>query len=197
MLLSDQHILAAKSQGLIDVEPLSTSCVQPASVDLHLGSQFTRLLHNGFDKGIGYHIDTKEEAEYEVWHCENDECEYERVIIPPRNVILGHTIERITLGPSYAARVEGKSSLARLGLQIHLTGGFIDPGFSGNITLEFLNTTIFPMYLYPSMKIAQISFHQLTSPAARPYGHPELGSKYIGSGADGAVGSLYHKNFDA
>ena len=107
--------------------------------------------------------------------------------------MLGNTVERIALGNDLVGRVEGKSSLGRLGLIIHATAGYIDPGFDGHITLELSNVANLPIRLYPGMKIGQISFFNMTTPADRPYGHPSLGSKYKGQEAPTA--SRMHLNF--
>ncbi|MCL1598027.1 MAG: dCTP deaminase, partial [Actinomycetia bacterium] len=114
-------------------------------------------------------------------------------ILHPGEFVLGSTLETISLSDSVVARLEGKSSLGRLGLLIHSTAGFIDPGFVGQVTLELSNVANLPIAIYPNMKIGQISFYQMTTPAEFPYGSPELGSKY--QGQIGPTPSQMHKDF--
>ena len=116
-------------------------------------------------------------------------------ILHPGEFVLGTTLERLTLPDDIVARIEGKSSLGRLGLLIHATAGFVDPGWSnGQITLELSNVAPLPIRLWPGMKIAQLSFMRMDAPAERPYGHPELGSKY--QGQKGPTPSRYWRNFE-
>ena len=115
-------------------------------------------------------------------------------ILHPGEFVLGSTLERVTLPDDLVARLEGKSSLGRLGLLIHSTAGFIDPGWDGHVTLELSNVANLPITIYPEMKIGQISFMQMTEPAATPYGSAGIGSKYIGQ--KGPTPSRYFKNFE-
>jgi dCTP deaminase len=114
-------------------------------------------------------------------------------MLHPGEFVLGSTLERVKLGGDVVARLEGKSSLGRLGLLIHSTAGFIDPGFEGHITLELSNVATLPIAIYPGMKIGQISFYQMTTAAEYPYGSPELGSKY--QGQSGPTASRSHRDF--
>ena len=115
-------------------------------------------------------------------------------MLHPGEFVLGSTLERVKLGNDVVARLEGKSSLGRLGLLIHSTAGFIDPGFEGHITLELSNVATLPIAIFPGMKIGQISFYQMTTEAEFPYGSPELGSKY--QGQSGPTASRSHQDFD-
>jgi len=188
VILSDRNIISAMENGTLLIDPFTTDRLQPASVDLLLGWTFKKLLPN-----CGGLIDPKLPAKYD-----EDDLRIgpraERVFyLLPGDVVLGTSIERFHFGAGIVGRLEGKSSLARLGLLVHSTAGFFDPGFEGEATLELINMTQFPIKLYPEMKIAQMSFHNLSSPAMRPYGHPDLGSKYIGQ--TGPTESRMHLNF--
>jgi dCTP deaminase len=147
--------------------------VQPASVDLKLGTSF-RVFHNhrlpAIDlaeppTGVTEHVQIEDTASF---------------VIHPGEFVLGSTVEWVQLPDDIVARIEGKSSLGRLGLIVHATAGFVDPGFSGTLTLEITNLTRVPIVLWPGKPIAQLSFMALDRPAERPYGHPELGSHYHG-----------------
>jgi dCTP deaminase len=171
MVLSDHSIKEALAQGRIVIDPYDESCVQPSSVDVHIASHF-RLFRNHTMTVIDVYEDQEELTELvEV-------PEDEPLILHPGEFVLGSTKERLALGPDLVARLEGKSSLGRLGLLIHSTAGFIDAGFDGHLTLELSNVANLPITLYPGMKIGQISFLQMTTPADRPYGAPGLGSRY-------------------
>ncbi len=186
MILSDKSILEAVEAGRIEIDPFFEDCVQPSSVDLHLGSVF-RVFHNARKP----YIDLKEPQEdltEEVVVASGD-----AFILHPGEFVLGATLERIKLPADLVARLEGKSSLGRLGLLIHSTAGFVDPGWDGNLTLELSNVANLPMTLYPEMKIGQISFYELSSPALRPYGSEEAGSKY--QGQTGPVPSRFYREF--
>jgi dCTP deaminase len=188
MILSDSDIMVYLAGGGLVIDPFDTSRLQPASVDLLLGFQFKLLRANSHGK-----IDPKLPAEYqEIDRSENPHLPFSLI---SGEVALGTTIERFRFPAGLVGRLEGKSSLARIGLLIHSTAGFVDPGFGGHVTLELINASRYPILLYPTMPIAQMSFHVLSRPALRPYGHPQLGSKYVGKQADGAVGSLGHLNF--
>ena len=186
MILSDRSIKEYIAAGRIVLTPYDENLVQPASIDIRLDSRF-RVFRNYKHSCIdpkAVQEDLTELVEVE---------EGESFIIHPGEFILGNTVERIKLGNDLVGRVEGKSSLGRLGLIIHATAGYIDPAFDGNITLELSNVANLPIRLYPGMKVGQISFFAMSTPADRPYGHPELGSKYKGQTAPTA--SRMHLNF--
>ncbi|RAM53197.1 MAG: dCTP deaminase [Hapalosiphonaceae cyanobacterium JJU2] len=170
MILSDQDIITAINKGELQVSPLNQEFIQPASIDLTLCSTI-RI----FDLQNTEYIDIKE------WIDPSKEVELEKdgaFLLRPDDFILGATVENITL-PSYlAARVEGRSSLGRLGLMIQASAGYISPGFSGSITLEIKNISRIPLKLYVGMRIVQIIFEVMSSPALNPYGHPNSNHKY-------------------
>jgi len=172
-VLSDGTILRLVSEGRITIDPWDERMVQPASVDLRLGNSF-RVFHNhkitAIDlreppTGITERIDVSDEEPF---------------VIHPGEFCLGRTRERVELPDDIVARIEGKSSLGRLGLIVHATAGFCDPGWKGTLTLELNNLTRVPIRLYAGLPIAQLSFMTLDTPALRPYGHAELGSHYQG-----------------
>ncbi len=187
MILSDKSILDAIEGGRIEIDPFFEDCVQPSSVDLHLAFTF-RVFHNARKP----FIDLREP--------QDDLTEEIRVapgnafILHPGEFVLGSTLERIRLPNDLVARLEGKSSLGRLGLLIHSTAGFVDPGWNGNLTLELSNVANLPITLYPEMKIGQISFYELSTPAANPYGSEAAGSKY--QGQTGPVPSRFYREFE-
>lgn len=172
MVLSDQSIIDEIKNGL-SIEPFDELMIQPSSLDLKLGSQF-RIFKN-IKKP---YLDVKEDVSnfMELIEIQKDEP----LIVHPREFILGTTVEKITIPNHLVGRLEGKSSLGRIGITIHSTAGYIDPGFSGFLTLEISNLANIPIALYSGMKIAQISFIQLTTPAKNPYGGKKLKSKYQG-----------------
>lgn len=184
-MLSDQDIQAALTAGELAISPWDEARLQPCSVDLTLGESFVTFprgsLHSGPVSPAWGDAGASERLE-----------SIAAIRINPGEFYLASTVETVTLSAALAARVEGKSSLGRWGLQVHSTAGFIDAGFSGQITLELLNTFHRPLILSAGMKIAQLSFFRLDSPAARLYGDPALGSKY--QGQTGATPSLYHLN---
>lgn len=185
MILSDHSIKESIAQGRIVMTPYDETLVQPASVDVRLDGRF-RVFRN-------YKYSCIDPKAVQQDLTELIEVGEEPFIIHPGEFILGNTVERIKLGNDLVGRVEGKSSLGRLGLIIHATAGYIDPGFEGNITLELSNVANLPIRLYPGMKVGQISFFAMSTPADRPYGHPDLGSKYKGQSAPTA--SRMHLNF--
>ncbi len=186
MILSDHSIKEGIAQGRIVMTPYDESLVQPASIDIRLDRRF-RVFRN-----YKYSCIDPKAIQQDLTELVEVE-EGESFIIHPGEFILGNTVERIKLGDDIVARLEGKSSLGRLGLIVHATAGYIDPAFDGNITLELSNVANLPIKLYPGMKVGQISFFAMTTPADRPYGHPELGSKYKGQTAPTA--SRMHLNF--
>ncbi|MGH2379554.1 MAG: dCTP deaminase [Candidatus Limnocylindria bacterium] len=172
MVLSDRDIRAAIDAGRIGIDPFDPRCLQPASLDVRLDRQFrvfrsSRHAYIDLRKGVD---DITELVTIDA----------EPFILHPGEFVLGSTLERVRLANDLVSRVEGKSSLGRLGLLIHSTAGFIDPAWDGHITLELSNVNTIPITLYPRMRIGQLSFFTLSSPAERPYGSPELGSSYQG-----------------
>ncbi len=186
MVLSDRSIKEALAQGRIVIDPLGDDCVQPSSVDLHVDQLF-RVFRNHSQRVI----DVKEDQEEltELVDIVGDDA----LILHPGEFVLGATRERVALPSDLVGRLEGKSSLGRLGLLIHSTAGFVDPGFDGYLTLELSNVANLPITVYPNMKIGQISFLRMTTPADLPYGSAELGSKY--QHQRGPTPSRYYQNF--
>lgn len=173
MLLSDGDIKAELASGNIQLDPCDLNMVQPSSVDVRL-DRFFRL----FDNHKYPFIDPAEDQPELTRLVEVDPAQ--SFILHPGEFVLASTFELVTLPASIAARLEGKSSLGRLGLLTHSTAGFIDPGFSGHITLELSNVATLPITLWPGMKIGQLCFFQLSSPAEKPYGSQEYSSRYQG-----------------
>ena len=173
LVLSDRSIREALAAGRLEIEPLAEDALQPASVDIRLDRQF-RVFRNHRES----YIDVREPVGdlTEVEQVEDDEP----FVLHPGEFVLGSTLERVRLGPDLVARVEGKSSLGRLGLLVHATAGYVDPGWDGHLTMELSNVANLPIRIYFGMKIGQLSFLELTTPAERPYGSPELRSKYQG-----------------
>jgi dCTP deaminase len=172
-VLSDGTIRRLVEEGRIRIEPWDPGMVQPASVDLRLGPSF-RVFHNHRVAAID--LDDPPENLTEAVVVEDGEP----FVIHPGEFVLGRTEEWVSIPDDIVARIEGKSSLGRLGLIVHATAGFVDPGFEGTLTLEITNLTRVPIKLYASRPIAQLSFMTLDRPAERPYGHPDLGSHYQG-----------------
>ena len=186
MILSDRTLREELANGRIVIDPLDESCIQPSSVDLKVDGLF-RVFRN-HTAGI---IDVKQNLE--------DLTELVRIpedgvfMLHPGEFVLGATTERVGVPDDLVARIEGKSSLGRLGLLIHSTAGFIDAGFDGHITLELSNVASLPITIYPGMKIGQISFLRMTTAADHPYGSSKTGSKY--QGQRGPTPSRYFENF--
>ena len=186
MILSDRSIREAVAAGRIIIDPFDDACVQPSSVDLHLDHRF--LVFRNHTMGL---IDVRKdlsELTEEVSSSEDDPF-----ILHPGEFVLGSTSERVGIPDDLFARLEGKSSLGRLGLLIHSTAGYVDAGWDGQLTLELSNVASLPITLYPGMKIGQISFVQMTTAADNPYGSSKLGSKYRGQ--EGPRPSRYWENF--
>jgi dCTP deaminase len=173
VLLSDHEIQAEIAAGQIALDPYTAAMVQPASIDIRLDRRF-RIFENHRYPNIDPAED-QPELTREVEPAGTDPF-----ILHPGEFVLAATYERITLGAAVAARLEGKSSLGRLGLLTHSTAGFVDPGFSGHVTLELSNVATLPIKLWPGMKIGQFCFFRLSSPAQRPYGSGATGSRYQG-----------------
>jgi dCTP deaminase len=186
VVLSDRTIRRLLEEGRIGIDPYDESLIQPSSVDVRV-DRFFRVFHNNRYP----FIDVREEQEdlTELVEVEDDSP----FVLHPGEFVLGSTLERVTLPDDLVARLEGKSSLGRLGLLIHSTAGFIDPGWDGHVTLELANVANLPITVYPEMKIGQLSFVQLTEPAEHPYGSDGLGSKY--QGQRGPTPSKYWQNF--
>jgi dCTP deaminase len=187
MVLSDTTIARLLAEGRIEIEPYDESLLQPSSVDVRVDRLF-RVFHNNRYPFIDVKVEQAELTEL----VEVDDAH--PFVLHPGEFVLGSTLERIRLPDDLVARLEGKSSLGRLGLLIHSTAGFIDPGWDGHVTLELSNVANLPITIYPGMKIGQISFMQMTEPAATPYGADSIGSKY--KGQRGPTASRYWRNFE-
>jgi dCTP deaminase len=186
MVLSDRTIRRLLDEGRIGIDPYAEELLQPSSVDVRVDKLFRVFRNSRYP-----FIDVKQEMEELTELVEIDP--EEAFILHPGEFVLGSTLERITLPDDLVARLEGKSSLGRLGLLIHSTAGFIDPGWDGHVTLELSNVANLPITIYYGMKIGQLSFVQLSEPAEHPYGTGSLGSKYQGQA--GPTPSRYWKNF--
>jgi len=173
MILSDRTIREEIAAGNIEVEPFEDACVQPSSIDLHVDRDF-RVFHNARYPFIDVKADMPDLTEVATI------ADGDAFILHPGEFVLGSTLERVKLPNNLVARLEGKSSLGRLGLLIHSTAGYVDPGWDGYLTLELSNVANLPITIYPGMKIGQISFFQLTTAADVPYGTKKAGSKYQG-----------------
>ena len=171
MVLSDRTIREEMAKGRIVIRPLGDGCVQPASVDLHLDRNILVFKNNRVP-----YVDvraTNDRLTDMISMADDDPF-----MLHPGEFVLGSTLEHVEVPADLVARLEGKSSLGRIGLLIHSTAGYVDPGWKGHLTLELSNVSSLPITLYHRMKIGQISFLQLTTPADRLYGSAELGSKY-------------------
>ena len=186
MVLADRTIQALLDEGRIEIDPYDPALLQPSSVDVRVDRYFRVFRNSRYP-----FIDVKQAQEDLT---ELVEVDSEPFILHPGEFVLGSTLERVKLPDDLVARLEGKSSLGRLGLLIHSTAGFIDPGWDGHVTLELSNVANLPITIYPGMKIGQISFMQLSEPAATPYGSGSIGSKY--KGQKGPTPSRYFKNFE-
>jgi dCTP deaminase len=187
VVLSDRDIRAEIEAGRIVIDPFTPDAIQPSSVDLHLDRRF-RVFRNSRYPYIDVRADQPELTE--LVEIGGDDP----FILHPGEFVLGSTFERVALPNDLVARLEGKSSLGRLGLLIHSTAGYVDPGWEGNLTLELSNVANLPITLYDGMKIGQISFQRLSSPAQVGYGDARIGSKYRGQRDPTA--SLYHRDFE-
>jgi len=187
MLLADKDILAQVQAGRVGIDPWDPAMVQPSSIDVRLDKYFRVF----------------ESHRYPVIDPAEDQPELTREVSPsdggpfvlhPGEFVLGSTYEYVSLPDDVAARLEGKSSLGRLGLLTHSTAGFIDPGFQGHVTLELSNVATLPINLWPGMRVGQLCFFELSSPAEHPYGSAKAGSHY--QGQRGPTPSRSHLNFD-
>ena len=186
MLMSDRDIRASIEAGQIGLEPLEMSLLQPSSFDVRL-DRFFRL----FDNHKYAYIDPAEDQSDLTHLVEVDPNE--AFILHPGEFVLGSTYEFVTLPDNIAARLEGKSSLGRLGLLTHSTAGFVDPGFKGHVTLELANVSNLPIKLWPGMKVGQLCFFQLSSPSETPYGSEKYNNRY--QGQRGPTASRSFMNF--
>jgi dCTP deaminase len=187
VILSDRTIRENLAAGRIVIEPLDPSDIQPSSVDLRLDRYF-RVFRNHTMQVIDVKQDQEELTELVEIGADD------AFILHPGEFVLGSTAERVALPNDLVARLEGKSSLGRLGLLIHSTAGFVDAGWDGHLTLELSNVANLPITLYPGMKIGQISFLRMTTEAEVPYGSDQVGSKY--QGQRGPTPSRYYENFE-
>jgi dCTP deaminase len=185
-VLADRDIHAAIEAGEIVVRPFDPHDVQPASIDLHLDRKFRVFRNNRYP-----YIDLRQPQPdlTELLEIRDDEP----FILHPGEFVLGQTLEWVEIPDDLLAHLDGKSSLGRVGLLIHSTAGYVDPGWKGTLTLELSNVANLPIALYFGMKIGQISFVRMTSPVDKPYGSPELGSKYQGQSEPTA--SAFHRDF--
>jgi dCTP deaminase len=185
-VLSDRDIRSAMQSGRVRIDPYDPACLQPSSVDLHLDREFRVFRNNRYP-----YIDVRSpQPDLTELVSVNDEDPF---ILHPGEFVLGQTLEWVELPDDLVARLEGKSSLGRLGLLIHSTAGYVDPGWKGNLTLELSNVANLPIALYFGMRIGQISFFRMSSPVERPYGSKELGSKYQGQSTP--TESAFYRDF--
>jgi dCTP deaminase len=188
VVLSDRDIRAALEAGRLRIKPYDPADLQPSSVDLHMDRSFRVFRNNRYP-----YIDVRSPQPdlTELLTVADDEA----FVLHPGEFVLGQTLEWIELPDDIVARLQARSSLGRRGLLNHSTAGYVDPGWKGNLTLELSNVANLPISLYYGMKIGQISFLRMTSPVERPYGSPELGSKYQGQSQPTA--SAFHRDFGA
>jgi dCTP deaminase len=186
-VLSDRDIRAAMQAGRVRIDPYDASCLQPSSVDLHLDADFRVFRNNRYP-----YIDVRAPQPdlTELVSIDGDEP----FILHPTEFVLGQTLEWVELPDDLVGQLNGKSSLGRLGLLIHSTAGYVDPGFKGNLTLELSNVANLPIALYRGMKIGQIAFFQISSAVERPYGSRDLGSRYQGQSTP--TESQFYKDFE-
>ncbi|MCP3799271.1 dCTP deaminase [Allokutzneria sp. A3M-2-11 16] len=187
MLLSDQDLRKEVEAGRLGLDPFDVDMIQPSSIDVRL-DRFFRV----FDNTKYTHIDPALQQD-ELTSLVEKADEAEPFVLHPGEFVLGSTFELVTLPDDLAGRLEGKSSLGRLGLLTHSTAGFIDPGFTGHITLELSNVANLPITLWPGMKIGQLCLFRLSSPAENPYGSGATGSRY--QGQRGPTQSRAYLNF--
>ena len=188
VILSDRTIREEIAAARIVIDPYDERLVQPSSIDVRISHLF-RVFRNHTSAVIDVKADQTGLTEL----VEMPEDGSEAFMLHPGEFVLGSTLERVAVPDDLVGRVEGKSSLGRLGLLIHSTAGFIDAGFDGHITLELANVASLPITLYPGMKIGQVSFMRMTTPAEHPYGAGASGSKY--QGQRGPTPSRYFENF--
>jgi dCTP deaminase len=187
VILSDRSIREALAAGRIEIDPLDPDAIQPASVDVRLDDGF-RVFANHRHPVIDVRQPMPDLTDLVT------ATEDEPFVLHPGEFVLASTYERLRLPADLVARIEGKSSLGRLGLLTHATAGFVDPGWDGWLTLELSNVATLPIALYPGMRIGQLAFFELTTAADHPYGSGGLGSKY--QGQRGPTASRYFQNYD-
>jgi dCTP deaminase len=187
MILSDRSIKAAVEAGRIGIDPFDPAMVQSSSVDVRVDRYFRVFENHRYSS-----IDPKQpQPDLTTEVATEVDAPF---MLHPGEFVLGSTLEVVSLGNDIVARLEGKSSLGRLGLLIHSTAGFVDPGFEGHLTLELSNVANLPIAIYPGMKIGQLSFYELSTPADAPYGSEEAGSKY--QGQRGPTPSRVYEDFE-
>ena len=186
MLLSDRDLRAELDAGRLGIDPFDPRLIQPSSIDVRLDRLF-----RVFNNSRYTHIDPAQQQDELTELVEV--ADGDPFVLHPGEFVLGATLERLALPGDLAGRLEGKSSLGRLGLLTHSTAGFIDPGFDGHITLELSNVANLPITLWPGMKIGQLCLFRLSSPAETPYGSARVGSKY--QGQRGPTASKAYLNF--
>ena len=186
-MLSDVDIKSSIKNKDIEISPLVEEFIQPSSVDLRVGADFRVFENHKYS-----HIDPKAKQD-DLTTLVTSSME-EPFVLHPGEFVLGTTFEKVSLSNKVVARLEGKSSLGRIGLLIHSTAGFVDPGFTGYLTLELSNVANLPIKIYPEMKIGQISFYYLNSPSESKYGSDIYGSKY--QGQEGPTPSRSHNDFN-
>jgi len=186
MLLSDRDLRAEIDAGRVVLDPYDPTLLQPSSVDLRLDRLFRTFVNQRYT-----HIDPS--LQQDELTALVEVADDQPFVLHPGEFVLGSTYEVITLPDDIAGRLEGKSSLGRLGLLTHSTAGFIDPGFSGHVTLELSNMANLPIMLWPGMKVGQLCLFRLTSPAEHPYGSAVYGSRY--QGQRGPTPSRSFQNF--
>jgi dCTP deaminase len=179
MLLSDRDLVNAQAEGEFDIDPTTFAFVQPASWEVRLGHDILIQPEDGV-------VDPQDPPEFVPLRIEG------AYMIHPGEFLLASTLETISLGPTLAARLEGKSTLGRLGLLTHATAGFIDPGYRGTVTLELSNVSSNPILLRPEMRIGQLAVFRMSSAVGRPYGTPSLGSHYQGQNGPKSAAPLPH-----
>ena len=187
MVLSDRTIRSEIEAGRIEIDPFDASMIQPSSIDVRVDNKF-RVFHNARHPFIDVRQPMEDLTELVVAEGERP------FILHPGEFVLGQTLERVTLPDDLVARLEGKSSLGRLGLLIHSTAGFVDPSFEGNLTLELSNVANLPITIYYGMPIGQISFMRMDGPVETPYGAAGAGSKYQGQAEP--TPSRFYRNFE-
>jgi dCTP deaminase len=187
VVLSDRTIRAEIENGRIEIDPFDPAMVQPSSVDVRVDRRF-RVFHNSRYAFIDVRQQMEDLTELVVVE------DGRPFILHPGEFVLGQTLERVTLPDDLVARLEGKSSLGRLGLLIHSTAGFVDSGFSGNLTLELSNVANLPITIYEGMPIGQLSFMRMDGPVEHPYGSRDTSNKY--QGQTEPTPSRFYKNFE-
>jgi dCTP deaminase len=187
VILSDVSIRAAIEMGRVHIDPFDPMMVQPSSIDVRIDRYFLVFENHRYP-----FIDPKRPQDELTKEVVTDVDQ--PFMLHPGEFVLGSTLEVVRLATDIVARLEGKSSLGRLGLLIHSTAGFVDPGFEGHLTLELSNVATLPIAIYPGMKIGQLSFYELSTPAEHPYGSRGAGSKY--QGQRGPTPSRMHEDFD-